>query len=89
MHKLIGTAAAMLVLGLAIMAVVLIAKRILVTYPLGIKGDRLEVAAQDCSQVSWPFGCNLQQSDALPEPKKNPRFGRRGKRLRCQSFRNC
>ena len=85
-HKLIGTAAAVLTLGLAIAATVLIVKRM--SYPVGIKSDRLEVVAQDCAQFSWPYGCDWQQS-VSPEPKKSSRFGRRGKRLRCRDFGNC
>jgi len=88
-HKAISTAAAVLMLSLAIMATVLIAKRIFATYPLGIKADRLDIVAQDCSQIGWPYGCDWQRQDALPEPKKNSRFGRRGKRLRCHDFGNC
>jgi len=85
-HKFIGTAAAVVALGLAIMAAVLIVKQ---TYPLGIKSDRLDVVAQDCSQFGWPYGCDWQQQDVSAEQKKNSRFGRRGKRLRCRDFGNC
>ena len=88
-QKLIGTAVAVLALSLAVGGTVLIVKRVFATYPLGIKGDRLEVVAQDCSQIGWPFGCDWQRQEATPEPKKPSRFGHRGKRLRCHNFGNC
>jgi hypothetical protein len=88
-HKLIRTVAAVLALSLAIIATIVIVKRIFPTYPLGVKGDRLEISAQDCSQAGWPYGCDWQPQSATPEPKKRLLFGRRGKRLRCRGFGNC
>jgi hypothetical protein len=85
-HKLIGTAAVVIALGLAIMATVLIVKQ---TYPLGIKGNRLDVVVQDCSELGWPYGCDWQPHSAAPEPRKHPRPGRRDKHLRCRDFGNC
>lgn len=85
-HKLIGTAAVVTALGLAITATVLIVKQI---YPLGIKGDRLDVIVQECSELGWPFGCGWQRQDASPEPKKHLRPGRRDKHPRCRDFGNC
>jgi hypothetical protein len=50
------------------------------SYPLGIKGDRLEVKPQaGCLPLAWPYGCGWQ-SDTPPERPKHSRFGRRGQR---------
>ncbi len=85
-HKLTGTVAVVIALGLAIMATVVIVKR---TYPLGFKSDRLDVVVQECSELGWPYGCNWQQQNASPEPRKHVRPGRRDKHLRCRDFGNC
>lgn len=85
-YRLIGAAAVVIALGLAITASVLIVKRI---YPLGIKSDRLDDVVQECSELAWPYGCSWQPQNALPEPKKHVRPGRRDKHLRCRNFGNC
>ena len=79
-HKLNGAVGASLALSLAITATVVIVKRHSATYPLGIKGDRLEVVPGGaCSQLAWPFGCGWQPSER-PETRRRPGSDRRGQR---------
>ncbi len=78
---------ALLAISVAAATVVAVWKRQSTTYPLGIKGDRLDVVPRvDCPQVAWPFGCDWQQQSALPDTKKHSRFGRRGRRLGPRSY---
>jgi len=70
----------LLAISLAAATAAVIWKRQSVTYPVGVKGDRLDIAPRsDCSQVVWPYGCDWQLN-ASPGTKSHSRFGRRGKR---------
>jgi hypothetical protein len=79
-HKLNSrTMGAMLAISVAATAAVVIRKQQPVSYPLGIKGDRLELTPQaGCSQVVWPYGCDWHLN-ALADTRKHSRFGRRGR----------
>lgn len=64
--------------GIAIAIIVMMAQRDAATYPMGIKGDRLEITIPadpqaDCAQVVWPYGCEWMNSS--PAPKRHLRPG--------------
>jgi hypothetical protein len=67
----------MIAAGIAIAATVVIVKRHFETYPLGVKGDRLDagVPQADCSQVVWPYGCDWM--DTSPDTVKHLRSDRK------------
>jgi hypothetical protein len=88
MHKFGRLAAAILALTLVIAATVLIVKRSFTADSIGIKGDRLEVVAQDCPQVGWPYGCDWQLN-APPESRAHLRIRHRAKRQQCRAFGYC
>ncbi len=72
---------ALLAISVAAVAAAVIWKRQAATYPIGVKGDRLEMAPRtDCSQAAWPYGCDWQLNPQ-PDTRGHSRFGRRGKRL--------
>jgi hypothetical protein len=72
----------MIAASMAIAAAVVTMKRHSETYPLGVKGDRLEVAVPqaDCSQVVWPYGCEWM--DTSPNTRKHSRPDRKRKYYR-------
>ena len=88
MHKFSGLAAAILALSVVIAATVLIVNRSFMADSIGIKGDRLDVVAQDCPQVGWPYGCDWQPN-APPESRAHLRIHHRVKRQQCRAFGYC
>ena len=70
---------ALLAIGIAATAAFVIWKRHGASYPLGVKGDRLDVAPRaGCSKVVWPYGCDWQPG-APVDARTHSRFGVRGK----------
>jgi hypothetical protein len=85
-HRLGWLLEVMIAAGIAIAAMVVIVKRHSETYPLGVKGDRLDVAVPqaDCSQVVWPYGCDWMNTSpdtgkySRPDRKRLHHHGLRG-----------
>jgi len=59
--------------GVAIATLIMMVKGDAAAYPLGVKGDRLDITAPqvDCSQVVWPYGCDWMNTS--PPPKRHAR----------------
>ena len=80
-HKLNRPAiGALLAISVATATATVIWTRHTATYPVGIRGDRLDIAPQDgCSQMVWPYGCDWQHQNTLPNTRIHSRFGHRGR----------
>jgi hypothetical protein len=87
-HKANGIVAAVIALSLAIAATVVIGKRYFMASPLLMTAERPEAAAQKCSQIGWPYGCDWQQN-TVQQPKKSLRLERRSRHPRCVDNGNC
>jgi hypothetical protein len=68
-HRFNGPLGAAIVVGIAVAAAIVMVKRHTPSYPLGVKGDRLEVVVPQsgCSPTVWPYGC--EWIEPAPERK--------------------
>lgn len=85
-HRLNGRVGVAIAASVAIAAAVVMVKRHAVTYPLGVKGDRLEIVVPqaECSPAIWPYGCEWIDTSHDPrkqlkraDPKRQNRHGLR------------